>query len=89
MKSVWKFPIPVLDRFHLEMPVGAEPICVQVQHDRPVLWALVNLDETVKAIRTFRFAGTGHEITDQIKAYVGTFQMADGRLVFHVFEVEP
>lgn len=33
----------------------------------------------------FRLAGTGHPIAEADLRYVGTFQLADGALVFHVF----
>jgi hypothetical protein len=92
-QAVWKFPIPVVDHFELNMPEGAKPLCVMVQNGAPQMWALVDLDanrrERPLVRRLFRFAGTGHPITDKIIAHIGSFQMADCALVFHVFEVEP
>jgi hypothetical protein len=87
-KAVWKFPIPFPpreDMFTLRVPEGATPLTVQMQRGQPQLWALVDTD----APRTdylFRIAGSGHPI-DEVVQYIGTFQMASGDLVFHVFEV--
>ncbi len=86
MNAIWKYPIPVADEFQLEMPMGARPLTVQVQDGKPYLWALVNTEFDVEPHR-FRLAGTGHPLEEDVwsYAYVGTFQVRDGRLVFHVF----
>jgi hypothetical protein len=36
--------------------------------------------------RTFRVYGTGHNLPDDPGQYVGTFQIHNEGLVFHVFE---
>lgn len=83
--TIWKFPLAVVDSQELSMPAGSTILCVQFQHDRPNVWALVpdssrNGDE-IKTIRTFV---TG-EVFDVPGPYIGTYQLG-GHLVGHVFE---
>lgn len=89
MKRVFKYPIPVEDEFRLELPVEAQILTVQVQGNRPYLWALVDPAAPHDEIR-FRLAGTGHPIEEDIlgHGYIGTFQLNGGALVFHVFQIE-
>lgn len=89
MKTVWKFPIEPADHFTLEMPADAEILDIQVQHREVQLWALVNPKAKLER-RVFRLAGTGHPIEegDELR-YVASFQLHNGDLVFHVFEVTP
>jgi hypothetical protein len=84
---IWKFPLEVTDLAVVRMSIAARVLCVQVQQDFPMLWALVDPDQPTEE-RRFRVIGTGHRIDDSLGAYVGTFQLANGRLVFHVFEAE-
>ena len=42
MKTIWKYPLRIRDWVRLEMPRGAEILCVQVQGLTPCLWALVD-----------------------------------------------
>lgn len=78
----------------LPMPDGAQPLCVQIQHNSPCIWALVNPDNEARAHR-FIVVGTGHPLPDisrmtpagkELK-YLGTCQMYGGELVWHVFQV--
>lgn len=75
---------------YIEMPNGARILSVQVQNGVPVLWALVDPDAPLKR-RDIRVYGTGHSIRLEVEdlEYLGTFQMHDGALVFHAFEVLP
>lgn len=87
MKTIWKFPIHTTDAFELEMPRGATLLAVQTQVGDPQLWALVNPDAP-RFTRAFRVFGTGHEHSDEsFGAYVGTYQLLHGGLVFHVFDM--
>jgi len=88
MKTVWKYRVPVADDFAIDMPVGTQVLTMQMQRGQPCIWALI--DAKVDAPfeqRKFRMFGTGHEIEEDIEmSYVGTFQIGNGLLVFHVFE---
>lgn len=85
MKTIWKY-VTCWDAFALMMPRGAKVLSVQVQNGVPCIWALVDPVEPVE-MRRFLLVGTGHEIecTDGL-SFIGTFQMRDGELVFHLFE---
>ena len=90
MLTIFKYPVPAEDHFTLEMPKGAKILTVQAQRGNPQLWAMVD-SETKKEKRYFRLAGTGHPLGDdylKIINYIGTFQMGNGVLVFHLFEIK-
>lgn len=89
MLRVYKYTIPVKDYFLLDLPAGAKILTVQVQNDEPQIWALVDPGQKSKVSHNFRVAGTGHDITetkDDLE-YIGTFQIAGGQLIFHLFEI--
>lgn len=82
--TIWKFPIKTTDTQRVEMPVGTKLLDVQVQGDTPCLWGLVD-PGAQKIARLIRVFGTGHGINGDPGEYVGTYQLLEGRLVFHVF----
>jgi hypothetical protein len=87
MKTIHKYELPVKNEFSIEMPEGAELLTVQVQCERPCIWALVDADNPMRA-RNFRLHGTGHQVDASVwLRYVGTFQLIEGTLVLHLFEV--
>jgi len=43
-------------------------------------------DKNNDSYRDFRWYGTGHPVKDNPGRYIGTVQMLDGKLVFHLFE---
>lgn len=86
-KTIWKYPLKLTEEQIVEMPANAHVLCVQTQYGVPNLWALVdpvNLPEARKFL-TFE---TGHVNTALagLVNYIGTFQIAQGHLVYHVFE---
>jgi len=83
--TIWKYPLKVTDENRLELPKGAEILCVQVQNTDPWLWALVNSLETEKEVHLIETFGTGHKISGAPRKYIGTYQLHNGGLVFHVF----
>jgi hypothetical protein len=88
-KVIWKFTLETTDNQVIEMPIGAEILTVQMQGSTPCLWALVNPD-VVKEQRRIEIYGTGHEMRYDMRVnqkYIGTYQLAGGGLVFHVFEI--
>jgi hypothetical protein len=88
MNSVFKYEVPIEDRFKLMLPKHAKILSFQAQHERPQIWALVDPEEEAME-REFRLAGTGHPIDerDVNLYYIGTCQMRDGGLVWHLFEI--
>ena len=85
MKTIYKYPLIIGDQ-DIEMPKGAQILTVQVQNDMPCLWALV-APSNPPELKRITVAGTGHNIFEvDLLAYVGTFQLHGGELVFHVFQ---
>ena len=86
MKTIWKFILPPIDDFlEIQMPIGAQILTVQTQQGHPCIWALVEPNNS-KEHRRFRLAGTGHPMEfSEAMDYVGTFQIRQGTLVFHLF----
>ncbi len=83
---IWKYPIPIEDSFEIEMPQGARVLSVDTQDGKPYIWVLVNTSSP-KGLRPFRLLGTGHPSDDVgTSRFVGTFQMRNGDLVYHLFD---
>lgn len=89
-RRIFKYELDELDVKEIEMPQGAEILCVQTQRQTPCIWALVD-PESVTVKRKFEIYGTGEKITENTKTtvrkYIGTYQVGEGYLVWHVFEV--
>lgn len=83
--TIWKFPINVVTEQRVAMPSGAKLLTCQIQGGTPCLWALVD-PKAEKESRTVLTFGTGHVADGPFGAYLGTYQLRDGMLVFHVFE---
>ena len=92
---IWKYKIPIKDSFEIEMPRNARVLCVQPQlefRDYPLkpietscIWVKTSgKDELVK--RRFVIVGTGNPFDAEGLVYIGTWQEAEGRLVWHLFE---
>lgn len=83
MKTIWKWTLkPACE---ISMPDKAKILTVQVQNGEPQLWATVDTNEPT-VLRKFCTYGTGHTLPDNPGEFIGSFQLADGALVFHVFE---
>lgn len=90
-RTIWKYELLPSEVTYLRMPDGARPLCVQVQKGKVCLWAEVDqglTDGPTTVIRTFFVIGTGHRVPREAKTYIGTFQLNDGDLVFHVYSGE-
>ena len=83
-QRVYKYPLEVGDWVTVTMPAGAEPLCVQVQHGQPCLWARVTIGHPPVS-HHFRIAGTGHDLGSNVGPHIGSFQLAGGDFIFHVF----
>lgn len=85
MKTIWKFPLEVVDEQLVDMPEGSEILAVQVQLGVPCLWAAVTPD-AAKVKRCIATYGTGHPMKSRAAdQYVGSYQLQGGALVFHVY----
>lgn len=85
-KKIFKYQLDTTDIQQIEMPQGAEILCLHTQNVTPCIWALVNPDAPVSK-RTFEIFGTGHNIPEANRKYIGTYQLRSGDLVFHCFEL--
>ena len=82
MYTIWKYELTLGDKT-INVPIGARFLDVQMQHGKPLLWALVD-SEAEKVDIDIRIVGTGHDATEIAgMPHVSTFQM--GPLVWHVF----
>lgn len=89
---IWKFPLHLSGwglapavRHDVKMPTVSVVLALQVQHDVPTLWAMVD-PKTSVVTKTFEWVGTGQEVPYGGK-YVGTIQLHGGEFVFHLYEV--
>lgn len=85
MKTVWKFPLEIKDSQVLSMPIDSLIVSVQLQNGIPCIWALVESESDCVDVLIHTF-GTGHEIPFGSRIYVGTYMLAHGGIVFHVFK---
>ncbi len=84
--KIYKYPLKVTDEQTVRLPVDSEILCTQIQHGAPYIWALVNEESQLTEERTFITHGTGHQCSQKIGAYLGTYQLEGGAFVGHVFE---
>jgi len=88
MQTIWKWTLEATDHQTISVPKGTRWLTVQTQYDDPQLWGLCDPDETEREERHIFIHGTGRPISQSfsIKEYIGTFQLNNGTMVFHVFE---
>lgn len=89
MKTIYKYECRIHDTLTISMPKGAMVLSVQVQRGMPCIWALVDTEEP-QTTHKFHWLGTGEESSIPLEKcwYLGTVQLAEGSLVFHLFEEE-
>ena len=85
MKTIHKYELPI-GPFTLELPTGAEFLSVQAQAGLAQSWWLVETGASTSR-RAFVVYGTGHEVRDEPRRFLGTFQLQGGAFVGHLFEV--
>lgn len=88
MKRIWKYQVPAQHQFTISMPEAARLLDVQVQNGEPFMWVVVDPD---KALVGYHFAVfvTGEELPDDLMfeySYIGTFLVAGGEFVGHLFQ---
>lgn len=84
-KTVYKYPLPMIDEVHVDMPRGARVLKVGVQNGEPFVWALVDTEAPMSPLR-FSIRGTGHDCSAVLSMkYLDTIMLANDMLVFHVF----
>jgi len=86
MKTIWKYELETTDLQEIEMPHAAKILTVQVQNGVPCIWCLCK-PNNLKQFRIIQTIGTGHEKENIKGIYIGTYQLLEGSVVFHVFDV--
>lgn len=87
--TIWKFHVDATDKFSVKMPPHAKVLSVQTQFGNPFMWVMVDPRYESTEERFFEVFGTGHDIPVDIgveREYIGTFQLMQGTLIFHLFE---
>jgi hypothetical protein len=83
---IYKYPVALEDVATVSLPSSAKILRFGAQGTQLFLWALVK-PSTPNSVRHFRIAGTGHPLGEWEGEFINTFEMMDGRLVFHAFEI--
>lgn len=86
-RTIYKYPLELEHLQGVTMPKDATILTVQVQRGVLCLWALVN-PEAPPQLREIEIFGTGLPIQEWTRSYIGTVQMQEGMLAWHVFERE-
>lgn len=83
--KIFKYPLELTDSQIIDMPKGAEILCVQNQRGNLCLWAEVN-PEAAMTKRKIELHGTGNEIgLGDPGFYIGTAQWGDA-FVWHIYD---
>jgi len=87
MDTIYKFELDVIDNQIVSLPGGAQILSIQEQNGKPFMWAKVD-NEAPYETRKFATVGTGNPIHfEKSSPFVATYQLMEGALVFHVFEI--
>lgn len=84
MKTIYKYPIQLANFQRVAMPAGADILSCAMQNGVLCLWAVVDPTLNVKDDKFICINGTGNEITEDVKKFIGT--VFDRNFVWHVFE---
>lgn len=95
--TIWKYTLAIQPYNTLEIPFDGVILSLQVQNNRPVIWASVDPDEITEK-RIFAMVPTGGPIPEKTVKFIGTVQIESLTLfdatninpvpfVFHVFEI--
>ena len=88
MRTIFKYPIAMLERTTLHIPKGAKLLCVAEQNGAWFLWAEIDTSK-LPTKREIVIVGTGQPmLKDAAMWYIGTIHTSGG-YVWHVFEELP
>ncbi len=86
MKTIWKFELTPNRLQSIPIPHGGQILTVQTKGDTaPLMWVLVDPDMPVQE-RYLGIYTTNTALPDDPGHYIGTFQILEGSLEFHLFE---
>lgn len=83
--KIFKYEIPIKDKFNLELPAYSKILSFQVKNNIPSIWVLVDEQKGLK-YKYFTLVGTGHDFEHHpdVMTFIGTIQL--GPFVWHLFE---
>lgn len=71
MKKIFKYALPVQEKYIIELPIGAKIIRAEDVDGLFFLWAIVNADESIELEKRYlEFYKTGQEIKTPIENLV-------------------
>lgn len=89
MKTIYKYPLTLVDEQTIQLPKGADILSVQWIRNQLCIYALVDTQESEMENRQIKIFGTGNPIlpntTPKKHLFVGTIFNQSQTLVFHVF----
>ena len=90
-RTVWKYTLKGEIEQTITTPYGSRLLSAAAQKDDIVVYALVNPntanpEEYTQETRTIIIMGTGHKERSDLGDFLGTVSLANGALMFHVFE---
>lgn len=91
MKKIFKYQLAIEDSQTVTLPWGATILTVKEQRGVPCIWCMVNPDEKRTIECELRIVVTGDGIDDfeaDRLQYIGTFFLAGGEFVGHLFLVK-
>jgi len=83
MQVIYKYPL-LSDQSFIDLPLGARPLCVQLQRGVPCIWALFDPQEKTLERHPLYIVPTGQPFDMPNCTYVGTVQFPTGG-VYHFF----
>jgi len=85
VEQIFKYSLDVNDYQTIRLPEKHEILSVQTQNNRPFMWIKVDASSNDCEVLIITH-GTGHTVDEKAKKFIGTYQLDDGFLVFHVFQ---
>ena len=86
MRTIYKYPLQIVDKQTVLMPKGAQIIAVMVQKEQLCVWAECNPTGLVEP-KTLWLIGTGNSMPTLYLFHLGSVLM--GPFVWHVYEELP
>lgn len=74
MKKIFKYPMHVESNFNVQLPCGAKILHFEAQGGYPMMWAEVHPEGEFENVR-FHCHGTGHDVPEDGREFVGTVQI--------------
>lgn len=90
IQKIYKYELKPNGSQNIVIPKGSEILTIQSQYGKACMWCLCPIVEDGDYdCRNIEIYATGEPIASDMgvtRDYLGTFQLENGRLVFHVFE---